>query len=133
MQLPIEQFETLVQQAYWNLPESVRATMQNIDIVVEDIPGTEAAGSFDDHSDHDDEHGDDHGDTLLGLYVGVPLPERHLADPLLPDCIYLYRLPILSMCDDHDAVKREIRTTLLHEIGHYLGMSEADLDRLGYA
>ena len=126
MQLSMEQFEGLVRQAYCGLPESVRATLQNIDIVVEDVPGPEAEGSFNDHDD-------DHGDTLLGLYVGVPLPERHLADPLLPDCIYLYRLPILSMCDDHDAVEHEIRTTLLHEIGHYLGMSEADLDRLGYA
>ncbi len=130
MQLSIEQFEQLVRQAYWELPESVRETMQNIDIVVEDVPGPEAEGRF---GDHDDDHGDDHGETLLGLYVGVPLPERHLADPLLPDCIYLYRLPILSMCGDHDAVEREIRTTLLHEIGHHLGMSEADLDRLGYA
>ncbi len=126
MQLPIEQFEQLVQQAYWGLPESVRATLENIDIVVDDKPGAEAEGSIDPH-DHE------HGDTLLGLYVGVPLIERHGADPILPDCIYIYRLPILSMCDDHDAVEREIRTTLLHEIGHYLGLSEQDLDRLGYA
>ena len=126
MQIPIEQFEILVQQAYWDLPESVRDTLDNLDVVVEDWPGPEAEGSFDPH-DHD------HGGALLGLYVGVPLVDRHSADPLMPDCIYIYRLPILHMCETHDEVVREVRTTLLHEIGHYLGLSEHDLDRLGYA
>lgn len=120
------EFERLVQQAYWDLPESVRGALDNLDIVVEDAPGPEAEGSFDPH-DHE------HGDTLLGLYVGVPLVERYAAEPLMPDCIYIYRQPILSMCDTRDEVEREIRTTLLHEIGHYLGLSEPDLDRLGYA
>lgn len=120
------QFESLVQDAYWDLPESIRASLNNLDIVVEDLPGPEAEGSL-------DPHGQEHGDTLLGLYVGVPLVERYAADPMMPDCIYIYRLPILSMCDTHEAVVREIRTTLLHEIGHYLGLSEQDLDRLGYA
>ena len=125
MRMPAAQFELLVQDAYWDLPESIRASLNNLDIVVEDVPGPEAEGAFDDH-----EH--EHGGTLLGLYVGVPLVERYAADPLMPDCIYIYRLPILSMCDTHDAVVREVRTTLLHEIGHYLGLSEQDLDRLGY-
>ncbi len=125
MQMPAAQFEALVQDAYWDLPESIRASLNNLDIVVEDVPGPEAEGAF-------DPHGHEHGDTLLGLYVGVPLVERYAADPLMPDCIYIYRLPILSMCDTHDAVVREVRTTLLHEIGHYLGLSEQDLDRLGY-
>ena len=86
MQIPLAEFEQLVQQAYWQLPDSVLSALQNLDIVVEDTPGPESEGAIDPH---------DHGDTLLGLYVGVPLPERHLADPLLPDCIYLYRLPHL--------------------------------------
>ena len=126
MHIPIDQFELLVQQAYWDLPETVRASLDNLDIVVEDFPGPEAEGSS-------DPHGHDHGAALLGLYVGVPLVERHVADPLIPDCIFIYRLPILHMCETHDEVVREVRTTLLHEIGHYLGLSEQDLDRLGYA
>ena len=52
---------------------------------------------------------------------------------MMPDRIYIYRLPILDICDTHDDVVREVRTTLLHEIGHYLGLNEQDLDRLGYA
>ena len=131
MEMSLQQFERLVQQAYWDLPESIRANLNNLDIVIEDMPGPEAQDAAEPVGDGLHDHG--HGDTLLGLYVGVPLPERHLADPMLPDCIYLYRLPILSMCDDQDAVEREVRTTILHEIGHYMGLNEADLDRLGYA
>ncbi len=123
MQISRQQFEELVLQAYAELPASVLERLDNIDIVVEDIPGPEAEGAIDTH---------DHGDTLLGLYVGVPLVERYAADPMMPDCIYIYRRPILSMCDSYDEVAREIRTTLLHEIGHYLGLSEQDLERLGY-
>ena len=130
MQMSAMQFETLVQDAYWDLPESVRASLDNLDIVVEDFPGPEAEGALE--SDHDDHH-HEHGETLLGLYIGVPLVERYAADPMMPDCIYIYRLPILGMCDTHDEVVGEVRTTLLHEIGHYLGLSEQDLDRLGYA
>lgn len=128
MRMSIDQFERLVQQAYWALPESIRASLDNLDIVVEDAPGPEAEGSID-AEPHD--HG--HGDTLLGLYVGVPLVERYGADPIMPDCIYIYRLPILDICHTYDDVVREVRTTLLHEIGHYLGLNEQDLDRLGYA
>ena len=125
MRMSAAQFESLVQDAYWDLPESIRVSLSNLDILVEDAPGPESEGAIDTH-DHE------RGDTLLGLYVGVPLVERYAADPMMPDCIYIYRRPILSMCETHDEVVREVRTTLLHEIGHYLGLSEADLDRLGY-
>ena len=123
-----DEFEGLVQQAYWELPEYFRSSLENVDILVEDFPGPEAADA-DNPPDHDHYH----GDALLGLYIGVPLVERYSADPMMPDRIYIYRLPILDICDTHADVVREVRTTLLHEIGHYLGLSEHDLDRLGYA
>ena len=124
--MSLKDFEGLVQQAYWDLPDNFRASLENVDILVADYPGPEAidAGDWSDH---------DYGDNLLGLYVGIPLVERYAADPMIPDCIYIYRLPILDICDTHEDVVREVRTTLLHEIGHYLGLSEHDLDRLGYA
>ena len=110
-----DEFESLVQQAYWELPENFRASLENVDILVEDFPGPESVDA-EDMSDHD------HGDNLLGLYVGVPRIERYAADPMMPDRIYIYRLPILDICDNYDDVVREVRTTLLHEIGHYLGL-----------
>ena len=124
--MSLDEFEGLVQQAYWELPASVRDSLDNLDILVEDFPGPEAA-------DADDPHDHYHGDALLGLYVGVPLIDRYAADPMMPDRIYIYRLPILDICDTHADVVREVRTTLLHEIGHFLGLNEQDLDRLGYA
>lgn len=113
-------FEELTLLAYADLPEQVVARLENLDIIVEDIPGPEADGAADEG-------------TLLGLYVGVPLTERYGDGPAMPDCIYIYRRPILAMCATADEVEAEIRTTLLHEIGHYLGLDESDLDRLGYA
>ncbi|MCY4415728.1 MAG: metallopeptidase family protein [Chloroflexi bacterium] len=126
MQMPPHEFEQHVLAAYQRLPSSAQTALDdgNIDIVVEDWPGPEAEGAFD----------PDHGDgTLLGLYVGVPLIDRYGGEPILPDCIYIYRRPILEVCDSYDTVVEEIRITLLHEIGHYLGLGEQDLERLGYA
>ena len=70
--------------------------------------------------------------TLFGLYVGVPLPERTGGEPDLPDRIVIYRQPILQSCKNLTEARKEIRITLLHEVGHYLGMDEDDLHRLGY-
>ena len=72
------------------------------------------------------------GGTLFGLYTGVPLPEREGGGPLLPDRIIIFRQPILRSCSTREEAVREIQTTLLHEVGHYLGMGEEDLHRLGY-
>ena len=130
MRMSATEFEDHVLRAYSQLPRSVLAALSdgNIDIVVQDWPGPEAEDALDpDHSDHD--HA---GAALLGLYVGVPPVERYGGEPLLPDCIYIYRRPILAICESYDAVVSEIRITLLHEIGHYLGLDEGDLERLGY-
>ncbi len=126
MRMSSQEFERHVLAAYEQLPAAAQAALDdgNIDIVVEDWPGPESEGAFDSH--HED-------GTLLGLYVGVPLIDRYGGDPVLPDCIYIYRRPILEVCDSYDAVVEEIRITLLHEIGHYLGLGEQDLERLGYA
>ena len=120
-----DEFEQHVLSAYQQLPESAQAALDegNIDIVVEDWPGPEAEGAFDHH---------DEGGTLLGLFVGVPLIDRYGGEPALPDCIYIYRRPIMEVCDSYESVVEEIRVTLLHEIGHYLGLGEEDLERLGY-
>ena len=72
------------------------------------------------------------GAPCLGLYTGVPLPERGGGEPLLPDRIVIFRQPILRSCSTRGEAVRQIQTTLLHEVGHYLGMGEDDLHRLGY-
>jgi predicted Zn-dependent protease with MMP-like domain len=78
----------------------------------------------------EDEHP---SEDLLGLYEGVALPDRYDYSGFLPDTITLYRLPLLAEAEDLDDLKREIQTTLIHEIGHHVGMSEERLHELGWA
>jgi predicted Zn-dependent protease with MMP-like domain len=120
IQLSRAEFNRLARRAYQQLPPRVRRALDNVDVSVEEWPSPE-----------DMENAPD-AETLLGLYVGVPLPERAGGTPLLPDRILLFRQPILRSCDTRAEVVREIRVTLWHEVGHYLGLDELDLHRLGY-
>ena len=113
-------FLSLVRRAYREVPPSMKRALNNLDIVVEEWPSP------------DDLESVGEGQTLFGLYMGVPLTERHGGEPLLPDCITIFRQPIMQSCASEEEAEKEIRITLLHEIGHYLGMTEEDLHRLGY-
>lgn len=94
--------------------------MDNVDISVEDWPS------------RDDLELLESPGTLFGLYTGVPITEREGVGPALPDRIILFRGPILESCSTLEEVQHEIRVTLWHEVGHYLGMDEDALHRLGY-
>ena len=114
------EFVRLVRQAYDQVPPPVKKALSNVDIAVEEWPDPSALDSA------------NGGETLLGLYVGVPLPERQGGEPELPDRIVIFRQPILRSCSTRREAEHEIHVTLLHEVGHYLGMGEEDLHRLGY-
>ena len=113
-----QEFEAIVEEAVERLPEWVHAALHNIDLLIED----EA-----------DEDLDSEGLGLLGLYVGLPLPERG-ADTSgeLPDVIYLFRKPHLELGLPHDELRAEIETTLVHELAHYFGFEDDELEKLGY-
>ncbi len=113
-------FLSLVRQAYRQVPPSMKLALRNLDIVVEEWPSP------------DDLESVGEGQTLLGLYTGVPLTDREGPEPPLPDCITIFRQPIMQSCASEEEAEKEIQITLLHEIGHYLGMTEEDLHRLGY-
>ena len=114
------EFVRLVRQAYEDMPAHVVQALDNVGVVVEEWPGL-------DERDLNSQDG-----ALFGLYQGVPMTEREGGDPMLPDKIVIYRQPILRSCSTRTEAEYEIKTTLWHEIGHYLGMSEDDLHRLGY-
>ena len=114
------EFVRLVRQAYMEMPPQWVQALENIDVVVEEWPGPEEQDLINGEG------------TLFGLYQGVPMTEREGGDPMLPDRIVIYRQPILRSCSSRTEAEHEIRVTLLHEIGHYLGMGEDDLHRLGY-
>ncbi len=122
IELTQREFIQLVRRAYRQLPPAYRRKLErdNVDITVEEWPGAAEQDLLEE------------GGTLLGLYHGVPLTAREGIGPILPDRITLYRQPIMRSCATRAEVAQEIRITLWHEVGHYLGLDEAALHRLGY-
>ena len=106
-----KQFEKLVEQALERLPERFRRKLTNVAIIVEDSPPREA----------------ERDDVLLGLFHGVPLTEKSAFSATPPDRIILYQKNIEAVCSSDEQVCRQIRATLLHEVGHYFGLSEDEL------
>lgn len=106
------------------LPKDFREQLRNVEIVVETRPSKELLLA---------EGLDPREDTLYGIYQGVPLPDRSALDPpLLPDKITIFAEPLLEDFPDPDELREEIRLTVLHEIAHYFGMEEEDIEDLGY-
>lgn len=106
-------FEEHVERALASLPPELRAAVRNVEISIED------------------EHPDD--PDLLGLYEGVPLPERGDWAGALPDRIRIFRVPLEESFPNPAELEREIRITVLHELAHYFGIDEERLDDLGYS
>lgn len=101
------------------IPDRFREAMQNIAIVVEDEPSPQTLRELDLEPP----------DTLLGLYQGTPLTERQWSHGnALPDKITLYQGPIEDASSDNDDVVIAIAETLIHEIGHYFGLSEEEIE-----
>jgi predicted Zn-dependent protease with MMP-like domain len=106
------------------LPKEFRAQVRNVEIVVETRPSKELLLA---------EGLDPRHDTLYGIYQGIPLPERSaLEPPLLPDKITIFAESLLEDFPDPDDLREEIRLTVLHEIAHYFGMDEDEIEDLGY-
>lgn len=117
------EFDRAVEAALGALPSKFRDRLSNLSIQVEEVPSMTLLSTLDDPSP-----------DILGLFVGTPLTERGSTDtPQLPEAIYLFKRNLERACDDRDQLVSEIRVTLLHEIGHYLGMEESDLDEAGFA
>lgn len=76
---------------------------------------------------------DSQSHSLYGIYEGTPLPERSVfAPPLLPDKITIFAEPLQIDFPDPQELREQIRLTVLHEIAHYFGMDENDIEKLGY-
>lgn len=114
-------FESLVADALDEIPPTLAAEMDNVAVVVEDWPtSTQLAGR---------------NGTLLGLYEGVPLTKR---DPIsyagvAPDRITIFQGTISERARTDAELAAQVRVTVLHEVGHHFGMSDARLHELGWA
>ena len=115
-----EQFERLVHKALSDIPPDIRLSIQNVDIVVDNVASmNQIAGT-----------GIENEMELLGLYEGIPITERYGYDMVLPDKITLFQKPIEAICDNQEQITEEISKTLIHEIAHHFGLDDKHLYQL---
>lgn len=115
-------FNQLVEEALGNIPEPFLSRLQNVAVVIEDEPPREMLRSL----------GIPTGETLFGLYDGIPLTDRGEGYNLVPpDRILIFRRPILAACSSPEEVKEQVRTTVLHEVAHYYGIDDEELEKMG--
>jgi predicted Zn-dependent protease with MMP-like domain len=115
------EFDSLVEEALQQLPKRFADLLENVVVVVEDEPGHDDLELLDDEDDDPD-------DELLGIYRGIALTERsHDMLPALPDQIAIFRGPILRVARNRREAVREIRDTVIHELGHYFGLHDDEM------
>jgi predicted Zn-dependent protease with MMP-like domain len=114
-------FEALVREALDGIPRRFRAAIRNMAVVVEEEPSPELL----------EEMEIEPPDTLFGLYQGTPLTERTWDyGNALPDRIVIFRGPILDSCETEDEVVDAVAETMIHELGHYFGLSEEEIEAI---
>ena len=121
--VPRDRFEEMVADALDEIPPALGAGMDNVAVVVEEWPNPAQLARL------------RPGSTLLGLYEGVPITRR---GPLsysgvAPDRITIFRGPLTRLARDENDLAARVRVTVLHEVGHYFGMTDARLHELGWA
>jgi len=119
MHLTRTEFEGVVEEALAGLPKQFAELLDNVAVVVEDEPGDEDLDVLEDG---------DEGE-LLGIYRGVALTRRtHDMLPMLPDQIAIFRGPILRIARTRREAIHEVRDTVIHELGHYFGLLDEDME-----
>jgi predicted Zn-dependent protease with MMP-like domain len=119
-----QRFDELTRAAISRLPDDIQAALENIEIVVKDVP-------------HEGDVGEGEpplNPTLLGVFMGFHRGEQSLEDPwttAFPARILLFQRNIERVCHDHEELERQIGITVFHEVGHYLGLSEEEVHARG--
>ena len=115
MEIDEAEFEELVSRALDGVPAELSSLMDNVVVLIEAEPPAEEP-------------------DILGLYDGVPLTERDSNYTFLaPDRIFVYRGPLLRMCESAEELVEEVRITVVHEVAHHFGIDDDALHDLGYA
>lgn len=113
------EFEAIVRDALEDLPSEFIRFLENVAVVVEEEPDPEELARLGLNADEEE---------LFGLYVGTPLTEREVTSyPVLPDRVFIYRGPILRCCSSREEMETEIRDTVIHELGHHMGLSDEEM------
>ncbi len=112
-----EHFVKVVEETLDTLPEEFRSRIQNVAVLVEDLPPNQRSVKP-----------GQRGRLLLGIFHGVPTTKKSKFDlPSGPDHIVLYQKNIEAVCSSEAEVREQIRLTVIHELGHYFGMTEEQL------
>lgn|SRR5581483_8956230 len=107
-----EDFMKVVEESLDSLPQEFRDEIRNVAVLVEDLPPRRSRGR----------------QLLLGIFHGVPRTMKSVFDMATgPDYIVLYQKNIEAVCSSEEEVREQIRRTVIHELGHYFGMSEEQL------
>ena len=118
-----EEFAELVEQALAEVPAPFTELLEEVAIEVVAAPDRRQNKAL----------GTRKGTILLGLYEGRPLTRRSVMDSgALPDVIWIFQNNLQAICRSREQLVRQIRTTVLHEIGHHFGLGEKELEDLGY-
>jgi predicted Zn-dependent protease with MMP-like domain len=116
-----DRFMRLVEEALQEIPRRFRDEMQNVAVIVEDEPPPHILA----------EMAIEPPDSLFGLYQGTPLPERGWTyGNTLPDRISIYQRPIEEDCADDEQIRDCVAETVIHEFGHYFGMTEDEIEEI---
>ena len=122
--MDLDSFADLVAEAIDSLPEEFLERLENVQVDIEEWPSPEDLETV----------GLSRGDrrSLLGLYHGVPLPDRGAYYMAFPDHITIYQKPIEAVTgQDEEAIREQVRHTVIHEIAHYYGIDDERLEELG--
>ena len=115
------EFERLVARALESLPDVFKERLEDVVVIIEDWPAQELL----------DDLGMPEDETLMGYYEGTPLTDFGRDYSMrLPDRIYVFKGPIEEACDTPAEVEEEILKTVMHEVGHFFGLSEEEVEHL---
>jgi predicted Zn-dependent protease with MMP-like domain len=111
-----EEFEQIVNDALDSIPKRFADLIENVAITIEDEPSARDRGALKNARSE-----------LLGLYRGVSLMDRGRYSPMLPDEIAIFRGPISRVTRSREQAVKQVRDTVIHEIGHYFGLTDEEL------
>ena len=116
-----QEFSALVEEALQEIPRRFRVAMKNVAVIVEDEPAPDILEDLEIEP----------GGSLFGLYHGTTLTERGWGyGNTLPDRISIYQRPIEAACADDEEIRDCVAETVIHEFGHYFGMSEEEIEEI---
>ncbi len=118
-----EKFAEIVHEALVEVPERFAKALETVRIEVRSRPTRKMLCNLQIPKD----------EALLGLYEGCPATERSVEESaVMPEVIYIFKQEIEAVCETIEEIHHQVRTTVLHELGHHFGLNEENLDALGY-